>query len=223
MLLIKDFLDRAGRDELDRLLKQVRFTPGQGSGGTAGRLIKTNEQSDPRDPNYPKAASLVLQAIHACAPLHEYAFASKVTPIIFSRYGAGMAYGAHVDAAIHSLTNMVIRTDISFTLFLSGPEEYEGGELVIDNAGAEKVVKGDAGDLFLYPTGVTHRVNAVRSGWRRVAVGWIQSLVANHEQRQVLQKLQAARDGLLKASGRTAEFELVNSAYENLLRMCSQP
>jgi PKHD-type hydroxylase len=223
MLLIEGFMNRAKLDELNQVLDQVKFIPGQRSGGTAGSLIKNNLQHDPNDANYPRASGLVFNAIQSSPELHAYTFANKLTPIIFARYGADMTYGDHVDAAVHPLPNLVVRTDISMTLFLAEPDEYDGGELVVNMMGAERTVKGRAGDIFLYPTGVTHRVNAVSRGVRKVAVAWIQSLIADHEHRELVYKLQTARDGLLRATGRTAEFELVNSACENLLRMFSQP
>ncbi len=223
MLTIEGLLDSNRLAELNQLLGQMAFFPGHKTGGTAGELIKNNLQPDPRDPNYPKAAGLVLQAINSSALMHAYTMASKLTPIVLSRYGPGMTYGDHVDAAVHPLPNMVVRTDISFTIFLCGPQEYDGGELVVNVQGAEKVVKGNAGDAFVYPTGVTHRVNAVTRGWRTVAVGWIQSLVPSHEHRDILYKLAVAREQMLKSGGRSQEFELINSAYENLLRLCVQP
>ncbi len=223
MLLIEGFLAQSKLDELNGVLAPIPFVPGQSTGGVAGSLIKTNLQADGRHLNYIQANALVAQALLTDPAVGAYALANKITPIGFARYGAGMTYGDHVDSAVHALPNMVVRTDISFTIFLSGPEEYEGGELVVNAMGAERVVKGKAGDLFLYPTGVTHRVNAVRSGCRNVAIGWFQSLVPNHEHREILHKLITARAGLFKASGRTPEFENVNSVYENLLRLFAQP
>lgn len=222
-MFIEGFLSPARLDELNTLLDRIPFGPGQATGGTAGALIKNNLQADSRHPDYISANTLVTQAIFSTPEVYSWAQASKVTPVRFARYGAGMSYGDHVDAAVHPLSNMVVRTDVSFTIFLAGPEEYEGGELVINLLGVDQVIKGKAGDIVLYPTGVTHRVNPVRSGWRKVAIGWIQSLVASHEHRDILHRLDQARGSLLRTSGRTPEFEQVNSAYENLLRLFVQP
>ena len=223
MLMIEGLLDRSRLAELNQLLGQMRFAPGHETGGTGGQLVKNNLQPDPQDPNYPRAAGLVLQAINASAQMHAYTMASKLTPIVFGRYGPGMTYGDHVDAAVHSLPNMIVRTDISFTIFLSGPDEYDGGELTINIEGAEMTVKGKAGDAFIYPTGVMHRVNPVTQGWRAVAVGWIQSLVPSHEHREILYKLGIVRERILRSGGYSEEFALMNSAYENLLRLCVRP
>lgn len=222
-MLIEGFLTRARLDELNELLGKIPFEPGQSTGGMAGALIKNNLQADARHAEYVNANALVVQTMFSTPALYSWAQVSKVTPVRFARYGAGMAYGDHVDAAVHPLSNMVVRTDISFTIFLSGPEDYEGGELVLNVLGVDQVIKGNAGDIVLYPTGITHRVNAVRSGWRKVAIGWIQSLVPNHEHRDILYKLLRARDSLLATTGRSLEFELVNDSYENLLRLFVQP
>lgn len=223
MILIEGLLGPAKLAELNQALDKVPFIPGKFSGGTAGASIKNNLQADPHHPAYPAASNQVIQALFENPVLQRYARPLRLTPINFARYGTGMAYGEHVDAAVHILSNMVLRTDISFTVFLSPPDGYEGGELVVQTGGASRVVKANAGDAFIYPTGVTHRVEPVQSGWRNVAVGWIQSLVAGHEHREILYKLETARDQLFKASGRTPEFELVNSAHENLLRIFTQP
>lgn len=223
MILIEGLLGPAKIAELDQALDKVPFIPGQFSGGTAGASIKNNLQADPHHAAYPAASSLVIQALFENPVLQRYARPLRLTPINFARYGAGMGYGDHVDSAVHILSNMVVRTDISFTVFLSAPGSYEGGELVVNTGGTDRVVKANAGDALVYPTGVTHRVEPVQSGWRKVAVGWMQSLVANHEYREILYKLETARNELLEASGRTPAFELVNSAHENLLRIFTQP
>ena len=223
MLLIPGLLDAARLAELNQLLDGAAFVPGQFSGGTAGTFIKDNLQISPRDPLYPRLNQFVTQAVLSAPAVQAYALPSRATPINFARYGAGNAYGDHVDAAIHPLSNMIVRTDLSFTLFLCPADEYGGGELVLTESGGERVVRGNAGDVVLYETGVVHRVNPVTAGTRRVAVGWIQSLVASHEHRAILYRLGQARDRLLAGSGRTPEFEAVNYSYENLLRMFSQP
>ena len=146
-----------------------------------------------------------------------------MTPVTFAKYGPGMRYADHVDAAIQFVPNRFLRTDISFTIFLAPPDSYEGGELVVDSMGAERAVKGNAGDMFVYHTGITHRVNEVKNGWRKVAIGWIQSLVAGHEHREILYNLLRARTRTLETAGRGETYDLINSAYVNLQRLFAQP
>jgi PKHD-type hydroxylase len=223
MLLIEGLMTKAKVDELNKALAQVAFVPGQRSGGIHGSLIKNNLEHDRDDPNYARASAMVFNAVMSSPALHGYAFPSKLTPIIFARYSTDMGYGDHVDSAVQVLQNLVVRTDISMTLFLTEPDEYDGGELVVNVMGTELAVKSRAGDVFLYPTGVTHRVNPVRRGERKVAVTWFQSLIADHELRAILHDLHNVRNGLFNPAGLTREFKLVNSACENLLRIFTQP
>jgi len=223
MLLIEGFLAPDRLEELNRILRKVPFIDGKGTGGGHGSQIKNNRQADVRQPGYAQANNLILQAIMNCEALQSYALPHVMTPVTFGRYGPGMSYADHVDAAIQLVPNRFLRTDISFTVFLEPPDSYEGGELVVNVLGAERAVKGNAGDIFVYHTGITHRVNEVTSGWRNVAIGWIQSLVAGHEHREILYNLLRARTQTLNASGRGETFDLINSAYVNLQRLFSQP
>lgn len=223
MLLIEQFLAPDKLAELELLLKKVPFIDGKATGGTHGSQIKNNRQADVRHAAYAPANSLILQAIMNCEILQSYALPHVMTPVTFAKYGPGMHYADHVDAAIQFVPNRFLRTDISFTIFLAPPDSYEGGELVVDSMGAERVVKGKAGDMFVYHTGITHRVNEVTSGWRNVAIGWIQSLVAGHEHREILYNLLRARTRALATEGRGETFDLINSAYVNLQRLFAQP
>jgi PKHD-type hydroxylase len=112
-----------------------------------------------------------------------------------------------------------MRSDISFTLFLDEPESYDGGELVMETSAGESAVKGPAGSVFLYPSTTLHRVAKLNSGVRRVCVGWLQSHVRSADQREILFDLDTARRSLFKASGKTAEFDLMSKSVANLLRM----
>lgn len=223
MLLIEGFLAPDRLDELNRILHKVPFVDGRSSGGAHGSQIKNNREADARHAGYAQANNLILQAIMACEILQSYALPHVMTPVTFGRYGPGMRYADHVDAAIQLVPNRFLRTDISFTIFLEPPGSYEGGELVVNVMGAERVVKGNAGDMFVYHTGVMHRVNEVTGGWRNVAIGWIQSLVANHEHREILYSLLQARTQTLSTAGRGETFDLINYAYVNLQRLFSQP
>lgn len=134
-----------------------------------------------------------------------------------------MGCGDHYDAAVMPLPNAMLRTDLSFTVFLSDPDDYEGGELVVVSEYTERVAKRPAGDMVFYPSARLHRVNEVTAGERQVGVGWVQSMVASTEQRQVLYDIHIARNHILESEGKTAEFERLNSAYLNLQRMWAQP
>jgi len=133
---------------------------------------------------------------------------------MFNRYEADMHYGAHVDNAFIS----GMRTDLSFTLFLSGPESYKGGELVIQHGGLEQKIKPALGSLVLYPSTAVHYVAPVKSGVRLAAVGWIQSRIRHHEQRVTLfdmyQALQALENNAANQEARLAMLKV----QSNLMR-----
>jgi len=202
-------------------LAAAPFVDGQLSAGAAARRVKHNQELDHgveflerlnrvvmgnlvRHPAY-RAGALPL---HAASPL-------------YARYRPGMAYGDHLDDPIMGADGVKYRSDIAITIFLSAPDEYAGGELVIGAHAGGHVVKLPAGDAVLYPAGTLHRVNPVTHGERLVAVTWVQSLVRDPGQRELLHGLNAARERLLQSAPDTIEAAQVNAAYLNLIRMWS--
>ena len=127
----------------------------------------------------------------------------------------GMEYGTHVDDPI--MYNL--RSDVSFTLFLSDPQTYEGGELVMETSGGEQAYKLNRGDMIAYPSTTLHRVNPVTSGERMAAVGWSQSYVRDQNQREILWELDVARRGIFEKEKKSREFDVISKAHANLLRM----
>ena len=125
-----------------------------------------------------------------------------------------MQYGAHMDNAIMG----DMRVDLSLTLFLSDPSEYEGGELVIDFATGERTIKLPAGSAVLYPTTAPHRVTEVTQGQRLVVVTWIRSMVRDPAAREILFDLKTAQNSLSKQLGKSPEIDLLSKSYTNLLR-----
>ncbi|MBY0422781.1 MAG: Fe2+-dependent dioxygenase, partial [Parvularculaceae bacterium] len=128
---------------------------------------------------------------------------------------AGMGYGSHVDAPYMD----GVRTDLSFTLFLSPPDAYEGGELVLEGLGAEDLVKLPAGALVLYPSTSVHRVETVRSGRRLVAVGWIKSRVRSAEARAAIFELEQATSALRSTAAPVEILDRLQNVHNNLLRL----
>lgn len=223
MLLIEEFISDEQVAELKALLAKARYVDGSISAGRAARQVKNNLQCHPLDPHYAEANEFVRLAITRCDELQSYALPNKVTPVTFSRYGAGMAYGTHLDAAVMPLPNALLRVDVSFTLFLTPPAEYEGGELCIETGGTRRLIKADAGDLFAYASGVSHQVNEVTGGCREVAVGWLQSLVEDPQRRQILFDIYTVRNHILDSIGKTEEYDLLQKSYVNLQRMWVKP
>src|SRR5690606_38146549 len=144
-----------------------------------------------------------------------FAQPKTITRIIVNRYGPGMEYGAHVDDALQGGR----RADLSFTLFLSDPADYDGGELILEDPDGQIEVKLGAGDAVLYSTGSLHRVAPVTRGTRLAVAGWVRSLVRRADQRDILFDLDLAARALFEASGKTPAFDRVMKVRANLLRM----
>jgi PKHD-type hydroxylase len=152
-------------------------------------------------------------------PVFEFALRPKaLTPLLISKTADGGHYGTRVDSAIMG----GLRTDVSFTLFLSAPESYEGGELVIETAAGSDGYKLPAGAVLVYPSTALHRVAPVTRGERYVAVGWAQSLVRDAAKRELLFDLETANRRLFDATGKTPEFDLYAKTAANLLRMWAE-
>lgn len=222
MFRIRGILSSTELDELDRLLGPGNFTDGGITAGGAGQSIKSNIQLDPQDPNGPEANQLVQRVLMQSEEFKAYAFPLKVSGITFSRYMKGMKYGDHTDNALNWSPRQVIRSDLSFTIFLSSPDEYEGGELIAHVLGDELSVKFDRGDMVLYPSALVHRVNEVTSGCRSAAVGWLQSTIPQQQHRELVHAVYQVRNEILTSAGRTKQFMLLDFVCTNLQRMWSQ-
>jgi PKHD-type hydroxylase len=151
-----------------------------------------------------------------------YAKPCKVSDITFSRYTAGMRYGDHIDEPVNWSPRGPLRSDLSFTIFLSPPGEYEGGELIAKVLDDEVSVKYGAGDMVIYPSGLMHRVNEVTGGCRRVALGWVQSMVPRHDYREILHAIERVRNKVLATSGRNEDYNALSFAHANLMRLWSE-
>jgi PKHD-type hydroxylase len=195
-------------------LARATFEDGRETAGFAARLVKNNRQAT-NDRKIETVRKLVEERI-----LENELFALAVRPkaltaVMFSRYESGMQYGSHVDDALMQ----GMRTDVSFTLFLSAPDRYDGGELVIESASGEDAVKLGAGSLVAYPSTALHRVAAVTRGERLAAVGWARSFVRDPARRELLFDLDTARRTMFERDGKSAQYDLVSKSLANLLRM----
>jgi len=137
--------------------------------------------------------------------------------MLFSRYENGMSYGRHVDNALMG-NQEFLRSDVSFTLFLSSPSTYKGGELVIESSDGDRTYKLEGGSAIIYPSSTLHQVEPVTEGVRLAAVGWIQSLVRDPNEREILFDLDTTRRSIFAKEGKTIEFDLISKSYANLLR-----
>jgi len=219
ILCIPDVLAGEALSEAQGALGRMRFEDGARTAGWHARLVKANLQAAAGDP----AAEALTLATRARLEAHElFRLAARpraLGPLLVSRYDAGMGYGAHVDDALMG----GLRSDVSFTLFLSPPESYDGGELVLDSTAGEQGFKLAAGALVLYPSTTLHRVETVNRGSRAAIVGWAQSLVRDAQRRELLFDLETARRAMFEQAGKTAAFDLVSKSLANLIRQWAEP
>ncbi len=184
---------------------------------TAGKLaseVKNNLQLDKESDLSIENTNLVIKAITSDLLIKSFALPRKVHGVMFTQTNAGQGYGLHIDNAYMRSG----RTDLSFTLFLNEPCDYEGGELVIQTMHSIEKIKLPQGHVVLYPSTSLHSVEKVQSGKRLACVGWIESYIKNSEDRNLLFGLDAGSKGLLAKHGRSPELDLVFQAYGNLLR-----
>ena len=198
-------------------LAESEFSDGKLTAGWHAKLVKNNQQLSKQTTLGKQLSEQVQSALNRNNLFQTAVRPRSIHSILFSRYDVGMSYDRHVDNALMSNGRMW-RTDISFTIFLSSPSEYEGGELVIESADDEKSYKLEAGSAIIYPATTLHRVNPVTKGTRFVAVGWVQSLVRSAEDREILFDLETARRVIFTKDGKTAEFDLISKSIANLLR-----
>lgn len=189
------------------------WADGRGTAAGRAREVKSNQQAAPTDAT--KAAlGLVERAILSNPVFQSAAQPAAIARLMFNRYGEGMEYGAHVDAPYIS----GVRTDLSFTLFLSDPGAYEGGALVIDSAGAEDALKPPAGTLVLYPSSFVHRVERVTRGERLAAVGWVKSRIRSAEHRALAFELDRIGADLAETGAPAALRDRFQNLRNNFLR-----
>ncbi|HAA31299.1 MAG TPA: Fe2+-dependent dioxygenase [Cyanobacteria bacterium UBA8553] len=198
-------------------LEQADFVDGKTTAGWYAKLVKNNMQLQ-REATYAND----LRELVKTALKRNVLFQSAVQPkiihsMLFSRYEKGMSYGRHVDNALMG-NQEFLRSDVSFTLFLSVPSTYEGGELVIEYSDGDRTYKLEAGSMIVYPSSTLHQVEPVIEGVRLAAVGWVQSLVRDPNDREILFDLDTARRSIFAKEGKTIEFDLISKSYANLLR-----
>lgn len=214
-LVIADVLTATEVEDIAAVMRKSRFRDGGETAGFAARMVKNNQQAAGDDRALAPARKLIAERLKANALFVMAARPKALTPLLFSRYEASMHYGSHVDDALMQ----GMRTDVSFTLFLSDPRSYAGGELVIESTSGEEEFKLKAGSLVAYPATALHRVADVTSGERLAAVGWARSLIRDPAQRELLFDLDTARRTLFERHGKTTEFDLVSKTFANLMRM----
>jgi PKHD-type hydroxylase len=220
-LPIPKVLKDAEVKQLRERLKQASFADGAATAGKQARRVKQNEQVPRGSPLAKELGKVVLEALRKNGAFISATLPCRITEPMFNRYAPGMRYGAHVDNAV-MYQPQPLRSDISVTLFLSAPEEYDGGELLIDEIAVRQKVKLAAGSAILYPATSLHRVEPVTRGERFASIIWIQSLVRDPAQRRILFDLDRATQAVTKANPDAPEGQVLSNSYHNLLRMWAE-
>ena len=206
-------------------LDAARWIDGNVTSGHQSAQAKYNEQIPEESAEARELGAQLVAALQASPLFFSAALPRQIFPPLFNRYRPGMAFANHVDNAIrtHAGTRMRIRTDLSATLFLSAPEEYDGGELLVEDTYGVQRVKLAAGSLVLYPSTSLHRVEPITRGARVASFFWVESMVREDAQRTILFDLDMAIMRLTAAHPGDASLVGLVGVYHNLLRMWAQP
>ncbi|MBB6560618.1 PKHD-type hydroxylase [Acidovorax soli] len=223
MLHIPNVLTPAQVRAMRAAIDAADWVDGRATVGAQGAQVKHNRQLPEHSPVALEQGRLIQQAL-AVHPLYfAAALPLRTVPPLFNRYSGGETYGLHVDGAMRPLPGGgTLRTDLSCTLFLCEPEDYEGGELVVVDTYGTHEAKLPAGDLVLYPSTSLHRVEPVTRGERVCSFFWVQSMVRDDVRRAMLFELDQTIQKLRARLGETEETVALTGQYHNLLRMWSE-
>ena len=203
------------------LFAKANFVDGKLSAGKVAAGVKNNREVASEDPTIEMLNKVVMGNLlrhpiyqRAALPLH-------IASPFYACYEADMEYGEHIDDPVMGQQQRY-RSDLALTIFMNDPDEYQGGELVIQTEYGEQQIKYAAGDAVLYPATTRHRVEKITQGKRLVAVSWIQSLIKDNEQRNLLYQLSCAREKLLRKQSNEEHTKQVDHVYINLVRRWSE-
>lgn len=224
MLHVPGVLDPAQVQEMRARLEIADWVDGRETVGEQGAKVKQNRQLPEHSQVGRELGQVILAALTRNLLFFSAALPLRFVPPLFNRYESGENYGLHIDGSVRSLpdTGMQLRTDLSCTLFLCDPDDYDGGDLeVVDTYGTHEV-KLPAGDLILYPSSSLHRVHPVTRGARICSFFWLQSMVRDDQRRGMLFELDQSIQALRSRLGDTDETVALTGHYHNLLRMWSE-
>ncbi|TJY56601.1 Fe2+-dependent dioxygenase [Sinimarinibacterium sp. CAU 1509] len=215
-----------GQDELSAIrsaLDAADWTDGRETVGVQGAQVKRNEQLPDASPLKAELGRIVSAALERNPLFFAAAFPLRVLPPRFNRYQGGGTYGFHVDGSVMQIGraaggSLHVRSDVSCTVFLAEPDEYDGGELVIADTYGEHTVKLPAGDMVLYPSSSLHQVNPVTRGARLASFFWVQSMVRSEERRRLLFEMDTSIETLRRSGADAAAVLRLTGVYHNLLR-----
>ena len=188
---------------------------GKKTAGTHAAAVKNNLQLSRKSDISQKYTTFIIEKMLSNPLIKSFSLAKRIHGIMFTKSSKGMKYGRHIDNPFMSTG----RSDLSFTIFLNKKNDYEGGELIIDDINTEHKFKLNEGEIVIYPSTYLHSVNQIDNGERLVCVGWIESYVKSIEEREYLFDIDSGARGILSKYGRSDELDLIFKSYSNLLRI----
>jgi PKHD-type hydroxylase len=223
LVCVPNVLSKAEVANFRHVMDASDWEDGRSTAGAASAMVKRNEQLPPDSEVARQLGNRILTALSASPRFISAAIPLRIFPPLFNRYAAsdGHHFGLHVDNAVRGdrLTGLRIRTDLSVTLFLSEPDDYDGGELVIEDLYGSHEIKLPAGDLVLYPASSLHLVTPVTRGTRVASFFWLQSMVRDAHARSLIFDLDTAIQALVERLGRDdPETVKLTGIYHNLIR-----
>ncbi|NLA89200.1 MAG: Fe2+-dependent dioxygenase [Alcaligenaceae bacterium] len=201
-------------------LASAAWEDGKKTAGFLAESVKDNLQLNPQNPLALELGDFLIQVLRANPTYIAAALPAKILPPRFNRYENSGTYGNHIDNAIFNLpeNQQAMRTDVSSTIFFSDPEEYEGGELIIEDTYGSHSVKLNAGDMVVYPGDSLHRVQPVTKGVRYASFFWAQSMIRQAHRRRLLWNLDQSIQRLSMTEEGATEATALSGIYHNLIR-----
>jgi PKHD-type hydroxylase len=217
---IPGLLDAQALTAIEALLREASWEDGRVTAGFQSAQVKHNLQLAQGSPGARQAGDIIVRALERHPDFISAALPRHVYPPLFNRYEPGMSFGAHVDNAVRQLpgTHHRLRIDVSATLFLSSPDDYDGGELLIEDTFGAHAVKLGVGDMVVYPASSLHEVQPVTRGARVAAFFWVQSMVRDDGARTLLFEMDTAIRELTASSADGGALLRLTACYHNLLR-----
>ncbi len=225
LICVPEVLSKSEVAHCRRVMAAAEWEDGRATCGAQSATVKDNAQLPGSSPASIELADLVLDALSRSALFLSAAVPLRIVPPLFSRYGSGQSFGVHVDNAIRGIpgTSVRIRTDLSCTLFLAEPDEYDGGELTVETRYGVQEVKLPAGDLVLYPSTSLHRVQPISRGNRYVSFFWLQSMIREDGDRTLLFDLDQTIQDLAAEKGVEDEACVrLTGIYHNFVRRLAE-
>jgi len=205
------------------VMTRAAWIDGRVTAGHQSAQVKKNLQLPEQAPEARELGAMVIDALARSNLFMSAVLPKQVFPPLFNRYDAGMTFGSHVDNSIRGHANGIrIRTDVSSTLFISGPEDYDGGELVVEDTYGQHSVKLPAGDMIVYPATSLHHVTPITRGARIASFFWTQSMIRDESKRSLLFDMDMAIIKLNRDHPDHATVVELTSVYHNLLRQWAE-